>query len=184
MSQILMKEKGDPRERFSSDLISISIGCVLLVCTFVFSVQPAGAASITLNENSIYLPMAAGSTATNSSLDITVTSLLPFTVSVEDSSGRSSHLGYMGNYTDGAYVTGGPVLASPLRLAGTSSLASAQPITPPITDDPQTLYIGLTSILDKNLGPNTFSQDVAITDPHLRGDSTYRIDLTFTITTL
>ena len=139
--------------------------------------------AITLNQSSIYLPLTAGSTATNQSLGITVSANIPFIVSVADDTGRGSNLGYMGSYTGSAYDAAGPRLASPLGLAGTTNgTTAALTITPPITTGSQ-LYSGSAAVTNQLLAPNTFTQPAAFSDPHLPTGSTYRIDLVFTIGT-
>ena len=153
------------------------------VNAFTYSVPSV---SITLNPTTINMPLAAGSTATNSSLGITVTTNTPFTITVRDNSaayGRTTGYGYMGKFTGGAYdLYPALTLGSPLQLAGTTvGTTTAQAITPPITTTAKTLYTGSTSVTGQLLAPNIFSQPVVISDPHLTAGSTYRIDLTFTI---
>lgn len=139
--------------------------------------------AITLNQTSIFMPLTAGGTATNTSLGITVTANIPFTVTVADNTGRITNVGYMGNYTTGYVLS--PLntkLASPLGLAGTTNSTTAmKPITPPITSTAQSLYSGSAAVTSQLLAPNTFTQPVALTDPVLPVGSKYRIDLIFTI---
>jgi autotransporter-associated beta strand protein len=143
---------------------------------------PEPSVAIALNQSSIFLPLAAGSTATNTSLGITVSANTRFTITVADSTGRPANLGYMGSYTSGIYDTAGPRLASALGLAGTTNgTTTAQTIIPPITTG-STLYSGSAAVTNQLLAPNTYSQPVAVTDLHLPTGSTYRIDLVFTIT--
>ena len=144
--------------------------------------SPTPSLAISLNQSSIYLPLAAGSTATNSSLGITVTSNTPFTVKVADNTARGSHAGSMGSYTSGVYDAAGPTLASPLTLIGTTSGTTAGSMVTGPTAAGSTLYTGGVAVTNQLLAPNTFSQPVVISDPHLLTGSTYKIDLLFTIT--
>jgi autotransporter-associated beta strand protein len=138
--------------------------------------------AISLNQTSIYLPLAAGSTATNRSLGITVSTNAPFTISVADNTGRTEHQGYMGSYTSGTYDVSGAVLTSPLGLAGTANgTTTVQAVSPPITTTPQLLYAGSAAVTSQLLAPNTFSQPVVMKDPSLPYGSAYRTDLIFTI---
>jgi len=141
--------------------------------------------SISINQSSIYLPLATGSTATNGSLALNVSAGGPFTIKVEGNTGRIESQGHMGSYTNGAYDAAGPALASPLELAGTSNgTITAQTVTPPILPSGSTLYTYTESapVVNQILAPNTFSQPVVMSDPSLSSGSTYRIDLVFVIT--
>jgi PKD repeat protein len=141
--------------------------------------------SISINQSSIYLPLAAGSTATNQSLALNVSAGGPFTIKVEGNTGRIESQGHMGSYTNGAYDAAGPALASPLELAGTSNgTITAQTITPPILPSGSTLYTYTETapVVNRILAPNSFSQPVVMTDLSLPSGSTYRIDLVFVIT--
>jgi PKD repeat protein len=139
---------------------------------------------ITLNEGSITLGLAAGSSATDSSLIINTTANVPFAITVADSSGRSTYQGYLGSYTGSGYDSGGPDLASPLGLAGTTTgTTTAQTITPPILSAPQTFYSGSAAVTNQNL-PTLFTQPAVFSDPHLTGGSSYRIALSFIIQTV
>ena len=138
--------------------------------------------SLALNENSIALTFTAGSSATDSSLVINTTDNVPFNIYVADNTGRSSYQGYMGSYTGTAYDSGGPDLASPIQIAGTTTgTTTAQTITTPITSTAQALYIGSAPVTNQNI-PVLFTQPVAYTDPVLPNGSNYRIDLLYTIT--
>jgi hypothetical protein len=142
-------------------------------------VEPSVA--ITLNENSINLPFAVGSSATDSSLVITTTASVPFVITIADTTGRSTSQGYMGSYTGSAYDSGGPDLQSYLQLAGTTTgSTTAQPITGPITSAANPLYSGSAAVNNQNL-PTLFTQPVAYTDRSLPAGSIYRINLMFVI---
>jgi len=138
--------------------------------------------AISLDKDMIYMPLVAGETATNSSFGIFISSNVAWTVTVADSTGRSANLGKMGSYTGGSYDASGPALADYLELEGDpySGTVTTHTISPPITTTAQTLYTG-EALTGQLLSPNTFTQQVSYADPHLSGDSTYRIDLTFTI---
>jgi PKD repeat protein len=141
--------------------------------------------SIILNQTSpVYLPLDYNVTQpiTNSSLAFIVSTNVPFTITVRDSTGRSSKLGYMGNYTTG-YQTGSLAtrLASPLGISGTTNDTTLkQTVSPPITASQQTLYTGSQKVSNQYLF-NTFSQNVVFEDTPLPHGSAYRIDLQFTI---
>ncbi len=138
---------------------------------------------ISVNKNSIVLTLAAGSSATDSSLVINTTANVPFTITVADSTGRSTYQGYMGSYTGAAYDSGGPDLSSYLQLAGTTTgSTTAQPITAPITSTGKTLYSGSAPVTNQML-PTLFTQPVAYSDPNLPGSSIYRITMSFIIQT-
>jgi len=144
--------------------------------------NPASYVSITTSEASIPLTLTPGSTATDGTLGLTVSCNDPFTITVADNSLRSSELGYMGNYTS-SYVAFplNTTLASPIGLTGTTvTTTTADTVTSPISTA-QTLYTGTAPVYNQALTPNTFSQQVAYTDPVLPAGSTYRIDFIFTI---
>ena len=138
--------------------------------------------AISLNKGTISLPLVAGETATDASLEILVSSNVAWTVTVADSSGRSTNLGKMGSYTGGSYNASGPALADYLELEGDpySGTVTTHTISLPITTTAQTLYTG-EALIGQLLSPNTFTQQVSYADPRLPGSSTYRIDLIFTI---
>jgi hypothetical protein len=146
--------------------------------------NPKSSVSITLNQSSIFLDLdPAASPATNTSLAIIVSTNTPFTITVKDSSGRASGLGYMGNYTT-SYVANplDTTLASALALSGTTnSSTTAASVTPPIDASGKTLYNGGQKTNTQYLF-NTFSQDVSFDDTRLPTGSVYRIDLEFDIT--
>jgi autotransporter-associated beta strand protein len=138
---------------------------------------------ISISPNSGDISLVVDTLATNSSLGITTTANVPFTITIADSSGRSTYQGYMGSYTGSAYDSGGPDLGSPLQLAGTTTgTTTALTITPPILSSAQTLYSGSAPVTSQNL-PTLFTQPVIYTDPHLLSGSSYRIDLSFIIQT-
>jgi hypothetical protein len=139
--------------------------------------------AISPNEISIPLTLQPGQTTNISSLGITVSANEPFTVTVADNTRRSSNLGYMGNYTNGAYdiYPLNTVLGSPLAMAGTTNGTTvAQTITLPITSG-SLLYSGSAAVTNQLLYPNTFTQPVLSNDLVMPTGSIYRIDLTFTI---
>jgi hypothetical protein len=145
----------------------------------------APAVSLSLDEYTITLPLAAGETATDDTMGIFVSSNVAWTVTVSDNTGRATNLGRMGKYTGSSYDLSGPALANPLGLAGTpyGGAVTTHTINPPITATPQILYSG-NSLVGQLLAPNTFTQQVTMTDVALPPGSTYRIDLGFTITSL
>jgi hypothetical protein len=139
--------------------------------------------AISPNVVSIPLELQPGQTANISSLALTISANVPFQVTVADNTGRSSNLGYMANYTNGAYDMSplNTVLGSPLTLAGTTNASTvAHTVIPPITTE-SLLYSGSAAVTNQLLYPNTFTQPVVINDRVMPTGSIYRIDLRFTI---
>jgi autotransporter-associated beta strand protein len=153
----------------------------------VTNAMPGTYVSISLNENTINMALIPGSTATNSSLGITVSANARFAVTVADNTGRpAGEQGYMGNYTT-SYAQGSnalnTTLASPIGLVGTTNgTTSMGTIAPPILVSGQPLYTGSAAVTNQLLAPNTLTQPVAYADPVMPSGSTYRIDLVYTIT--
>lgn len=139
--------------------------------------------SISLNQSSIYLPLTAGTTATNSSLGITVSANSPFSVTVADASlnGKTTNYGYMSNFTGSSYDSVATALGSPLGLLGIDNGTTIhQTITGAIPTSGDPLYTGGAAVTNQVLA-NTLSQTVANTDLVLPSPSVYRIDLSFII---
>ena len=147
--------------------------------------NPSAYVAITVSPDTIPLTLDPGSSATNNSLQINLTSNKACTVSVADNTFRAGgDLGYMGNFT--TFYNASPLntkLAAPIELVGDTippAGVTVSALTFPISTA-QTLFTGIAGLNNVNCNTNTFTQPVAYADLVLPAGSSYKIDLTFTI---
>jgi hypothetical protein len=183
----------------------LAIACMMMIAPVIADTtgttsvtgNVGSTASIQLNDSSVVAlaspgqsagVLTPGTTASNQSLGITVTSNSPFSVTVADNTPRDSgDQGYLGNYTT-SYQTSplNTKLTHALSLNGGFSSGSITGFTigsdlTPITSTPLTLYSSSGPVTGQILAPNTFSQQISNTDTYLPSGSVYKIDLLFTI---
>jgi PKD repeat protein len=140
--------------------------------------------AITPSTSSVTMKLTPTQTTYNTNFNMTVSTNVPFTVTVADSNpSHGSAQGYLVNYTGTNYVLSPlTTLASPLSLTGTanSSVPSIQAYSITLPSG-SILYSGTAAVSNQPLA-NTYIQPVGMMDKLLPDPDVYRIDLTFTIT--
>lgn len=169
----------------------LALVCMVMIApvmadTVSITGNPGTAASISLNQTSISMPLAAGSTATNTSLGVTVSANNAFSVAVADTGGNT-HAGYMSNASSAGAYQSAP---SDTHLAAAFQIQSDDNTTYSVTGHALQNVAGSSPVYTHSAGgtgvpvllTNTLSQAVAYSDPVLPGGYNYQIKLDFTVT--